>query len=152
MNQVCPHLNSLKVEENIKRILKLAISENFVCHYGCQSNRDLWIFLDDLEDNSLYCSTNRHINKKNVECNSKIVLNIITTEIFCLECETEILDLYMYDLLDLNSDFINNKNDLPKICVKQFRNACVELHIKDYAMSQTSEPNIRKYIILKPIY
>lgn len=126
MIQICPHINSLKIEENVKRILNLEICQNFMCHYGCTSQRDLWIFLDNLNDNTLYCSTNKHINQNYVDSGCKIVLNIITTEIFCLECEMEILDHYMYKYLDFNSEKNISKPELPKICVKQFRNACVE--------------------------
>jgi len=40
----------------------------------------------------------------------------------------------------------------PIVDAKLFRDACAELHIKEYAMSRTSQPNIQKYVVLKPNY
>jgi hypothetical protein len=41
---------------------------------------------------------------------------------------------------------------LPTTDVKSLRDACIELHTKHYTLSVISEPNIEKYVVLKPNY
>ena len=55
----------------------------------------------------------------------------------------------MYRLLDYDKNMADGWGNID---VKVFRDACAELHAKDYSMSKISQPNIQKYVLIKPNY